>query len=235
MAERIAVAPTRRGASRQPTTDPDRSRPIAAVTSRTGRSPTPATPKRSFRLPEVVLGVLLVAGCALAAVLWQQHANTTTTIVVAGRPIARGSVITADDLRGAQIGGETDAMIAGDSAQTLLGQIALVDIAANVPLSPTLVTDEQPLGTDEALTSMALEPGQVPPDLAPNDHVRIIVTAPSDSLGATASTLLDAEAVVWSVGASPDGISVIVTVRGPLSLSTEIATAASVRLARVDG
>lgn len=235
MAERIAVAPVRRGASKQATTDRQRSRPPLSKDARTGRPPAPATAKRSFRVPEVVLGVLLVAGSALAAVLWQQSTNTTTTIVVASRPITRGSVITAVDLRGAQIGGETDAMIPGRSALTLVGRIAVVDIAAGVPLSPSLVTAEQPLGPDEALTSMALEPGHVPPDLAPNDHVRIVVTAASDSLGATATSLLDAEAVVWSVGASPDGISVIVTVRGPLSLSTEVAAASSVRLARVDG
>ena len=46
---------------------------------------------RSVRVPEVVLGVLLVAGCALAAVIWQQHADTTTTVVVIPPPV--GSIV----------------------------------------------------------------------------------------------------------------------------------------------
>jgi len=235
MAEHVAVAPGKRDTSQQPKSVADGSRSRSPKAARTGRKLAPVAPKRSFRLPEVVLGVLLVAGCALAAVLWQQSTNSTTTIVVAARPIARGSVITAEDLRGAQIGGETTAMVSGDDAHFLLGKIAVADVALGVPLSPTLVVDEKSLGPDEALTSMALEPGQVPPDLAPNDHVRIVVTSPSDTAGATATTMLDAEAIVWSVDLSQDGIALIVTVRGPLSLSTDIAAATSVRLSRVDG
>lgn len=235
MAERIAVAPLRRASSQQSPSPAVGERSRSDRGRRAVRSLAPLTPKRSFRLPEVVLGVLLVCGCALAAVLWQQSTNITNTFVVAARPIARGSVIAAADLGGAQIGGETGPLIRGETAHALLGQIALVDIAVGVPLSATLVTDDLPLAPDEALTSMALEPGQVPPDLAPNDHVRIVVTAKSDGAGVTETVLLEAGAVVWSVDLSQDGISVIVTVRGPLSLSTDVAAAASVRLARVDG
>ncbi|MEO7398319.1 MAG: hypothetical protein ABIW84_07135, partial [Ilumatobacteraceae bacterium] len=108
-------------------------------------------------------------------------------------------------------------------------------IAADVPLTLTLVTNEARLGPGEALTSMALEPGQAPPDLAPNDHVRVVVTGVSDSAGIRQTVLLDAEAVVWSVELSQDGIATIVTLRGPLSLSNDVAAAAAVRLARVDG
>ncbi len=233
MADQLVVGTPRRDPIRKIRTD--RSAANAAGPSRSSRVTSPGAAKRSFRMPELVLGVLLVGGCALGAVLWQQSVDTTTTIVVAARPIGRGTVITAADLRGAQIGGETGSMIAGADAQTLLGQIATVDIAAGMPLSSALATTDQPLGSDEALTSMALDPGEVPPDLAPNDHVRIVVTAPSNSAGATEATLLEATATVWSVDPSQDGISVVVTVRGPLALSTEVAAASAVRLARVDG
>jgi len=226
MAERLVVAPSQRVSASDQPTEPRRARRAAVQ---------PATPKRSFRLPEVVLGVLLVAGCALAAVLWQRHTNTTETVVVASRPIARGAVVTSADLGGAQIGGEISALIAGDDAALLLGRIAVVDIAAGLPLSMALVTEEMPLGADEALTSVALEPGQMPPDLSPNDHVRIIVTAASGQSGAATTQLLEASAVVWSVELSQDGVSTIVTVRGPLTLSSDVAAAVSVRLARVEG
>lgn len=228
MAERIAVAPIRR-ARLQPGTAG------SSVPGVANRRPTPLVKKRSFRVPEVVLGVLLVAGCALAAVLWQRSTNATTTVVVAARTIGRGSVIVADDLRGAQVGGETSAMIGGESAHALLGRIAVVDIAAAVPLTPTLLTDERPLGADEALTSMALSPGQLPPDLAPNDHVRIVVTSQPDASGVAATAMLDEGAVVWSVVESQDRVSTIVTLRGPISLTTLVASAAQVQLARVVG
>jgi len=185
-------------------------------------------------MPEVVLGVLLVAGCALGAVLWQRSANSTSTVVVASRPIARGSIIGADDLRGAQVGGETSAMIAGESAHALLGKVALVDIAANVPMSLSLLADTQPLGENEALSSMALEAGDYPPDLAADDHVRILVTGRPDATGSAVTTLVDEGALVWSVEDSPDGASTIVTVRGSLSLATSIAAADQIDLVRVE-
>ncbi|MEO6125556.1 MAG: SAF domain-containing protein [Ilumatobacteraceae bacterium] len=232
MAERLVVAPSQRVSSESERgIEPSRRR----SNGRRDVDAQPVTPKRSFRLPEVVIGVMLVAGCALAAVLWQQHTNTTETVVVAARSIARGTVVTAADLGGAQIGGETSALITGDQASILLGQIAVVDIPVGSPLSMALVTDEQPLGADEALTSMALEPGQMPPDLAPNDHVRIIVTASAGATGVASTQLLESEAVVWSVELSQDGVSTVVTVRGPLTLSTDVAAAVAVRLARVDG
>lgn len=207
----------------------------------------PSVNRRSFRLPEVVLGVFLVAGCALGAVLWQKSAETRTTVVVASHRIPRGSVIGAGDLRGAQVGGETSAMIAGHSAHALLGKIAVVDIDIDVPITPTLLTDARALALDEALTSMALAPGHLPPDLAMNDTIRIVVTGPSTARGVDVgagvgavgggaidvTVLLDQPAVVWSVEKSPDGVSTIVTLRGSLSLSTAIAAADEIRLVRV--
>ena len=191
--------------------------------------------KRPVRVPEVMLGVLLVAGCALAAVLWNQSNTATSTIVVAARHIARGTAITADDLRGAEMSGATSVMVGGADARLLLGQFALVDIDANSPFTDSLLTASSPLGVDEALTSMALEPGQLPPDLAANDDVRLVVTSVPDATGVSTTQLLDDDATVWSVVDAPDGMSSIVTVRGPITLSSAVASASKVQLARVEG
>ena len=252
MAEGAATS-SRRPRARRSGAPPEAAGSLTAVASRAvtdagapgGRS-LPSVNRRSFRLPEVVLGVFLVAGCALGAVLWQKSADTTTTVVVAGRRISRGSVIGAGDLRGAQVGGETSAMIAGQSAHALLGKIAVIDIDVDVPITPTLLTDARALAIDEALTSMALAPGHLPPDLATNDTIRIVVTGPSAAVGGIGGSgatggggaidvtvLLDQPAVVWSVDKSPDGVSTIVTLRGSLSLSTAIAAADEIRLVRV--
>lgn len=178
---------------------------------------------------------MLVAGCALAAVLWQQHADTTTTVVVASRPIQRGAVISAADLRGAELGGETAAMVSGDDALELLGRVAAVDIDAGVPMSMTLLTETQPLGVEEALTSVALAPGRLPPDLSVGDHVRIVVTTAPGAADDGVTALIDEAAVVWSVDTAPDGVDTVVTVRGPLSLAAQLTSAAVVQLVRVAG
>ena len=242
MAEQIAVTPLRRPRQH----DGPRAAPLAhesrgsvsaswlgkATSAASGKG---ATGSRPFRVPEVVVGVLLVAGCALAAVLLSQSGNATATVVVAARPIDRGSTIVADDLVGAEMVGATDAMVRGADAKLLLGRVALVDIVPGTPFSQAIAAVADPLAPDEALTSMALDPGQLPPDLAPNDRVRMIVTSVPDATGVAATTLLDDLATVWSVVPAPDGLSTIVTLRGPISLSREVAAASRVQLARVEG
>lgn len=209
-------------------------RPTAPPRAASGRGV--ALPgKRPVRVPEIVLGVLLVVGCALGAVAWQRSTNETVTVVVASRRIARGSVIGVDDLRGAQIGGETGAMIAGTDARLVLGKVAVVDIEASVPLSTTLFAEAARLGPGEALTSVALEPGEAPPDLAPGDRVRIIVTSITEVGGRTASALVDQDAVVWAVDEASDGRTAVVTLRGPIDIGTAVAAAGQVRLVRVEG
>ena len=218
---------SRRGsASRTVSSSPRTAAPVRSL---------PSPGKRSVRVPEVVLGVLLVAGCAFGAVAWQQATNRTTTVVVARRHITRGSVIGVEDLRGAQVGGETGAMIAGADARLLLGKVATVDIETAVPLTPTLVTDAAPLDIDEALSSVALEPGQFPPDLAPGDQVRIIVTTTTGAGGAVTASLIEGVAAVWAVDPAADGRTTVVTVRGPIEIGTAVAAAEHVRLLRVQG
>ena len=126
-------------------------------------------------------------------------------------------------------------MIGGADARVLVGQVALIDIEPFAPLTQSVLTSALPLAADEALTSMALAPGQLPPDLAPNDHIRIVVTAVPDVNGIATTQLLDDAATVWSVADAPDGMSTIVTVRGPISLSSAVAAAAKVQVARVEG
>ena len=187
--------------------------------------------RTAFRPPEVVLGVLLVAGCALGAVLWQRNVDDAVTVVVAVRPIERGSPIAADDLGGVRMSGDTSALVDGSAARSLLGQYATVDIASGVPFTPALVTGESPLAIDEALTPIALAAGEVPPDLAATDVVRLVVTTVDGDR--TETTTLDERASVWSVDLAPDDVTTVVTVRGSVALAVSVSGAASVRLVRV--
>lgn len=193
----------------------------------------PNSRTRRVRVPEVVVGVLLVAGCALAAVIWQRHADRTDAFVVAARSITRGTIITTDDVRTGRFGGDTDALISTHLANAVVGRVAAVDIVAGDPITYSVLSDEAPLGTDEALTSIALERGDMPPDLAPGDHVRVIVTDTADPPAPQAVQLLDGEVEVWAVDATDS--ATVVTLRVRLAQSVEIAAATSVRLSRVAG
>jgi hypothetical protein len=233
-------APAPRGAQAEPT--PQRKvRPVPPV-QRTSASASVsasaparrARSSRTVRVPELVVGLLLVAGCALAALLLQRSDSAGTTVVVAARPVARGSVITAADLTGSVLVGDTSMLISGTDAQLLLGQVAAVDISLGMPLNNSMLTTAGALGPDEALTSVALQAGRLPPDLTPNDVVRVVVVTTNGAV--TEARLLEPTALVWSL-VGPEGSSsdTIVTLRGPLSLATDLAGASTVQISRVEG
>ena len=191
---------------------------------------------RKVRLPEIVIGVLLVAGCALAVLVMQRSNTEVTTVVMAPRPIPRGATITAADLTGRNMSGDVSNLIVGDNAKMLLGQVALVAIAGGTPLVESLIAPTQILGRRRSPHQRVFGTGRMPPDLAPNDTVRIVVVLPGPAGGAGQAELLDVEATVWSIVGGQDlNTNTIVTLRGPISLSTQVATATTVQIARVEG
>ena len=99
----------------------------------------------------------------------------------------------------------------------------------------SLLADAQPLGVDEALTSVALAPGRLPPDLAAGDDVRIVIITDVGPSAEPVTSLIEEPAVVWAVDAAPDGVDVVVTVRGPISLAAQMTSASVVQLVRVSG
>jgi hypothetical protein len=189
---------------------------------------------RRVRLPEVALGVFLVAGCALVAVVWQRHANAAVAVVVAAHPIARGDDLVAADLGVAELSGDTAPFVPVAGADALVGQVALVDVAAGSPLTADVLSPRPALTPTEALSAVAVAAGDAPPDLRPTDQVRVVVATTPSGSGDVSTVVLDELAVVWSVDEAPDGQSTIVTLRGSLSLAQTTAGAGRVHLARVE-
>ena len=85
--------------------------PITTTTTRTngqrasnGARPAPAAlaAGRRRQVPLVVVGVLLVIGCALAFADASLHLGSREEVLVVAQPLAAGQVLTAGDLRAAQ-------------------------------------------------------------------------------------------------------------------------------------
>lgn len=203
---------------------------------RPGRSPVPAVgsrPTGRVRVPELMVGLLLVAGGALTAVVWHTRSTATRDVVVAARPIARGAVVAAADLRTVGVAGDSLPLLDGEQASALVGRVAVVDLAVGVPLTEAMVVEARPLADGEALTAVAIEPGWAPSDLAAGDAVRVVTVVPdADALGDIAA-LFPGEISVWDVAPTDGTSQTVITLRGPLDLATELAQASSVRIARV--
>jgi hypothetical protein len=150
------------------------------------------------RLPELVLGIFLVAGCALGAVLLATTARERTPALALRNDVTRGDVLTAEDVKTIHVGYERDDPVPhlapGDDDQ-VLGRAALTDLGAG-----TLVTAAQfapqtdVLSAGDGAVGLALEAHEMPSvGLVPGDLVTVIA---EDQAGGATSVAADAAQVV---------------------------------------
>ena len=192
------------------------------------------TAKRRWRIPELAVGLVLMLGGALGAILLSRSGDSIVIVVGAAHDLQRGDKITPKDL----VAVETSQSLAGSfiteaQASALIGQTALVDLRASTPLTVSMFRDQQQLLPNEALTSAAIQQGNYPIDLAVGDQVRI-VTVPDIALSQNAlPELFDQVVTIWSLNKSENNDSALVTFRSLLDLSMAIAKAGEVHIVRV--
>ena len=190
--------------------------------------------KRRWRIPELAVGLVLMLGGALGAILLSRSGDSIVIVVGAAHDLQRGDKITPKDL----VAVETSQSLAGSfiteaQASALIGQTALVDLRASTPLTVSMFSDQQQLLPNEALTSAAIQQGNYPTDLAVGDQVRI-VTVPDIALNQNAlPELFDQVVTIWSLNKSENNDSALVTFRSLLDLSMAIAKAGEVHIVRV--
>lgn len=213
----------------------DRPVPVGAARRRQ-----PVSPRPRIRVPEVALGVILVVGFGLAAVVWQSSSSRRVPVVVLASDVRRGEVIGAADLRAEGIGAGADVpLVPWADHGSLVGRVAVADLPAGLPLRPQLVADATELATGEALVALRLTPGSYPAgSLRVGDTVDVVFAPPAGIEPDPAAVTVVAEAAsVWDLAelADADG-SDLVTLRLSVDAARQVgAVAGSVRLVRVGG
>jgi len=180
---------------------------------------------------EVALGGALVVGGAIGVVMWQRDATRPDTVVIAARDLRRGDTLTVADLDTGTLVGSRGVRVPSPAALTsLLGTTVRVDIPAGAIVMPELFEQRTVPDTDEALISVALRPGEAPPDLSPLDWVRVVLVR-LDPLGSAPPAITTDNAQVWAVRPATDmDPTVIVTVRAPVDVLQRVALADRIRL-----
>ena len=210
----------------------DRARPARATRPEAVRL-APAPGPRRVRVPELVLGVVLVGVFALGAVLWQSSSNRRVSVAVLASPVGAGDVIDEADLRPAEVAlGDGVAAVAWEARQQLVGKTAAAALPAATVLVPGLVVDEPVLAAGEALAGLKLADGAYPAgSLRPGDAVAVVRAAgPEGGEGATVA----ANASVWDVTDLADEGGVLVVLRlSELDATAVSAVADQVRVVRV--
>ena len=191
----------------------------------------------SVRVPELLLGVLLVAGCALAAVLWQKASNATTPALVLARDVRRGEVLEPQDFTSAEVRATGARLLPFTDVERMVGRVVATDMRAFTPVTDDLAVETIPLGADESLVGRRLELGQFPEGLHSGDPVTVVLVeadplGSSGGVGTPRTTPLRATLEMLSAIDGGPG-DVVATLRVPSGVAEQIAAAADVRLALV--
>jgi hypothetical protein len=184
--------------------------------------------RRSRNLPGAVLGALLVVVCALVVATLASSSNHRTPVLVVVKPVAAGTPIRAGDLRAAGVAADsTVRAIRASQAATIVGRIA----ADNLVPGALLVSSELATGPGVAkgttIVGLALKPGFLPANLAPQDNVTVLDTPTGSGSSAAAGSagVLAGGVPVYSVGPAPDGQATLVSVEVPAANAPAVAEA----------
>jgi hypothetical protein len=156
-------------------------------------SPTLTPPRRRFRVPELAVGVLVIVGFALGAVMWHLTTTSKAPALAISAEVHRGDVVESTDLRTIYVASE-DALFRITDPSRVVGKVALVDLGPGTILSPSLVADGQSLAPGNGVVGLALDPGQYPAfGLAPGDRVNVVR---SGDAAATTGTTTNSDQVI---------------------------------------
>lgn len=180
--------------------------------------------RRRMHLPTVLLGVLLVAGCALGFGVLAQHLTDQRAVLVLARPLERGAVLTDADLAVAQLSADAAVRtVAPDDNGQLLGNTLLTALPEGSLLTPDLVAPGTvDLGPDARTVGLALDPGEYPiASLRAGDTVSVVAAVQG-------GTVLDDDAIVLAVEPAVEGsATLLVSVVVDVDMAAPITAAAA--------
>ena len=208
-----------------------------AIQDRVDSSEQKVATRRRWRIPELAIGVVLMCGGALGAILLSRSGDSMVVVVGSARNLERGSLITAQDLIALEVPSSFAAsFVSGENAKSLIGQTMLINLNASSPITTAMLSPTVGLLPGEALTSSAVDVGNFPVDLAVGDIVRV-VTVPDLAISeSTEQSMFADEVTIYSITQVSDNNDVaLLTFRSSLDLSMAIARAGEIYLVRIAG
>lgn len=145
-----------------------------------GRGPATAVrlstplPTRQKRPGYVALAIVLIVGLAALGAYLYSKAGQKTPVVVVVKDVPAGHQVARDDLSTVNVAGGVTA-VAGAHLDSVVGEVATVQLLPNTLLQRSMVTDASPLPSGAALVGVELKPGQLPATgVADGARVRVL-------------------------------------------------------------
>lgn len=118
-------------------------------------------PIRDRRPGYIALAIVLIVGLAALGAYWYSRAGEKTPVVVVVKDVPAGHAIARSDLSTVDVAGGVTA-VAGSHLDSVVGQVATVELLPNTLLQRSMVTTASPLPSDAAMVGVQLKPGQLP-------------------------------------------------------------------------
>lgn len=187
-----------------------------------------AQPRLRRRPAMAAAGVALVGLGGMTAAFLATSMDSSAPILVVARDVSRGEVLTEADLAVARLSGlAAGAALPGGQLATAVGQTAVTDLPAGMPVPPTSLAADPIPGPGQSVVGIKLAPGQLPTvALRPGDRVRVVGTPRAQDDAPTAAPPA-AAAVVASTGVDETSGDTVVNVVVPAAQAPTVAALAA--------
>lgn len=141
------------------------------------------TTKPKTRVPEILLGTFLVAVFALAGAWFYSTSTRADAYVALRSPIQRGQEVSGSDLISFEINTDEEIeAIAWREASTIVGKVAVTDLAVGTLVAPGHFSDRADIAEGFGIVGLALETGEYPTfGIRSGDWVRVVAVPDNNS------------------------------------------------------
>ncbi len=189
----------------------------------------------SVRVPELAVGLFIVAASIGGALLWQRSVESGTSVLVLTRDVRRGDVLSRTDLSQVILTTTGNiALIRAAAVDQVIGRRVTVDVLRDTPLTPAILTQTAILGPLEGLVGFTVSVATAPVELAAGDSVRVFTAAPSVDGGLVVQEV-PGPIRIWNVS-TPDPLSSerAITVQSPAESIPSFVAAEKIHLVKVE-
>lgn len=152
--------------------------------------------------PHLLVGVLLVVGCALVFYLVALRADTRSPVLVLTHDVAAGQTLQASDLAVAKVAADGSVAVIPDSDRaTVIGQILTAPGHAQQLLTRAMLGGQQWPPPGQAVIAEPVTAGHLPDGAGPGSRVRVVMLPGNATTAETAE--VSVEATITAI-AEPD-------------------------------
>jgi hypothetical protein len=173
-------------------------------------------------------GAMLVLLCGVASAALATAGEHRVKVLTLARDVQAGQVLSADDLRVAEISGSGVQALGAAGAASLVGETVTASLPAGTLLNPSMLTTAPVPGAGLQLVAVAVKPGGVPQQAVPGRDVSLVrvVTAADGRTGAVPAVLV-ATARLVSVRTDPASGLQVLSVQVPATAAVAVAQASA--------